>query len=64
MPRGPSARFGIAEWFGRDVRSLSEAERTQWAEEAKKSSPSLPCLPRARSCASDDCPNLIASEHS
>jgi hypothetical protein len=41
-----SPRFGIAEWFGRRVQDLSEEERRQFAEEARKSSPALPCIPR------------------
>ncbi len=47
MPHYLSPRFGIAEWFGRAVSGLSRAERAQFAEEARKTSPSLPCLPRA-----------------
>lgn len=39
-------RFGIAEWFGRRVQDLTAEERERFAREAKKSSSSLPCLPR------------------
>jgi chaperonin cofactor prefoldin len=48
MSQSTSSRFGIAEWFGRHVQGLSDNERTKFAQEAKKSSPSLPCIPRTR----------------
>lgn len=48
MSDGSSTRFGIAEWFGRRVQELSEEERQQFAQEARKSSPSLPCIPRSQ----------------
>lgn len=47
MSNNPSPRFGIAEWFGRRVQTLSAEERREFAQEARKSSPSLPCIPRS-----------------
>jgi hypothetical protein len=55
MSEGPSARFGIAEWFGRRVQELSEEERRQFAQEARKSSPSLPCIPRSQEGDEQEC---------
>jgi len=55
MSDDPSARFGIAEWFGRPVQELSEEERRQFAEEAQKSSPSLPCIPRSQEGEVQEC---------
>lgn len=55
MNDGPSARFGIAEWFGRRVPELSEEERRQFAREARKSSPSLPCIPRSQENEMQEC---------
>jgi hypothetical protein len=48
MSDGPSARFGIAEWFGRRVQALTEEERRRFAQEARKNNPSLPCIPRSQ----------------
>lgn len=51
----PSSRFGIAEWFGRRVQELSEEERRRFAQEARKSSPSLPCIPRSQEDDMQEC---------
>jgi len=55
MSDDPSPRFGIAEWFGRPVQELSEEERRQFAQEAQKSSPSLPCIPRSQEGEEKEC---------
>lgn len=36
MPRAPIARYGIAEWFGRDITTLTPEERQAFGQLAAK----------------------------
>ncbi|PSQ79005.1 MAG: hypothetical protein BRD37_01535 [Bacteroidetes bacterium QH_8_67_23] len=55
-------RFGIAEWFGHRVQDLTAEERERFAQEAKKSSPSLPCPPRASAQEAGEEPQTCTKE--